>query len=303
LRQKNLIWATLMIFYVTSLFIACKQNPVEKERQLWAEVINFNSPDTAYYSGLTNFPFPDSLRFQSLDDYFTYQNNAPIINDSVIIFYDRYYENEKRLCCKKDTLEIYTDTIGGKKFLFVIGEYLTVLQSNTFSDSILRPRKISPSLMLWGIRLNTPYNTENFKDEHEKLGTKLVQINTRFDEADKQKWAENDSILIETIQFKNSNDRIITSLSKDINETEVHSLIDHIKSNFPDLKYQESIELNSEEKPLKNVEINFEGVTVSIKQVSATVYNLTATDYYETIKLIIQNAGIGYTFRDDITIH
>lgn len=303
LRQKALIWVGIMLFTITSFFIACNEKPIEKDGELWAEVINFISPDTAYYPGLTKFPFPDLLRFQSLNNYFTYQNNAPIINDSAIIFYDRYYENDKRLCCKEDTLEIYTDTIGGKKYLFVFGEYLTVLQSNIFSDSNLRARKNSPSIPLWGIRLNTPYTAEKFKDEYEKLGTKLVQVNARFDEVNKQKWSENDSILVETIQFKNSNDRIITSVSKDMSANEVDSTVNYIKGNFPDLAYEESVETDPGGKPLKISKLSFQGITVLIKQVNATDYNFTITDYYETIRLILNNAGTSYIFRDDLSIY
>lgn len=302
MRQKVFI-CFVTTFSVVSLFLTCKQKPVEKQGELWAEVINFISPDTSHYPSLANFPFPASLRFQSLKDYFTYQNNAPVINDSIIVFYDRYYENDKRLCCKEDTLEIYTDTIGGKKYLYVIGEYLTVLQSNTFSDSNLRTRKISPSISLWGIRLNMPYAAEKFKDEYEKLGTRLVQVNARFDEVNKQKWSENDSILVETIQFKNSNDRIITSVSKDMNANEVDSTVNYIKNNFPDLAYEEYVEKDNEGKPLKIAKLSFQGVTVFIKQVNTSEYNFTITDYYETIRLILSNAGTSYTFRDDLSIY
>ena len=302
MRPKIIIWIVMMFFSVVSLFTACKQKPVETKGELWAEVVNFISPDTAHYTGFAKFPFPDLLRFQSLNDYFTYQNNTPIINDTAIVFFDRYYENGKRLCCKGDTLEIYTDTIAGKKYLYVFGEYLTVLQSNTFSDSNLRTRKISPSISLWGIRLNMPYAAEKFKDEYEKLGTRLVQVNARFDEVNKQKWSENDSILVETIQFKNSNDRIITSVSKDMNANEVDSTVNYIKNNFPELAYEQSVELDSEGKPLKIAKLSFQGVTVFIKQVNTTGYNFTITDYYETIRLILSNAGTSYTFRDDLSI-
>lgn len=302
-RQKIFMRPVIVFLAVASLFIACKQKTGEKERELWAEVINFISPDTANYPVLTKFPFPDAPRFQSLNDYFTYQNNAPIINDSTIIFYDRYYENGKRLCCKGDTLEIYTDTIDGKKFLFVIGEYLTVLQSNKFSDSNLRTRKIPATIPLWGINLNTPYPEAKFKDEYEKLGAKFVQLNARFDEVNKQKWSENDSILVETIQFKNSNDRIITSVSKDMNANEVDSTINYIRNNFPRSTYEESLEIDREGKLLKTGRMSFQGVTISVKQLNATEYNFTIADYYETIRLILNNAGTSYIFRDDLSIY
>ena len=302
LRQKIFIRIGIVFFSFVLLFIACIQKPRENEKELWAEVIHFISPDTAHYPGVTKFPFPDSLRFQKLYDYFTYQNNPPIINDSVIIFFDRYYENEKKLCCKEDTLRIYTDTIDGKKFLFVIGEYLTVLQSNTFSDSNLRSRKILNTIPLWGIKLNTAYPADKFKDEYEKLGAKFVHVNARFDEVSKQKWSENDSIQVETIQFKNSSDRIITSVSKDMNKTEVDSTIDQIKKNFPGLRYEDSIQIDSDGKQLKIVRMSFQGVMISLKQVNANEYNFMITDYYETLKLIIKNAETGYIFRDDLSI-
>jgi hypothetical protein len=301
LRQKFFIWISNSFCFLPSLVISCKQKTIEKES--WAVVMNFMSPDTAHYAGIKNFPFPDSLRFVSLERYFTIQDKPPVIGDSAIIFYDTYWENNKKLCCKADTLEIFIDTIKGKKHLFVINDYITVFQSNIFSDSMLRARKEAPLNSLWNIRLNTPYPVDKFKDEYEKLGAKFVQVNARFDEVDKQKWSGNDSILVETIQFKNSNDRIITSLSKDMTQPEADSMIGHIKNIFPGRAYRESIQTGSDGKPLKSARIYFQGVAISIDQVSATAYTFVVSDYYETIKLILNNAETGYIFRDDLRIY
>ena len=301
MRQKFFIWISSIFCFLASLVISCKQKTIEKES--WAVVMNFISPDTAHYAGMKNFPFPDSLRFVSLERFFTIQDKPPVINDSAIIFYDTYWENNKKHCCRPDTLEIFTDTIKGKEYLFVINDYITVFQSNTFSDSVLRARKALPPISFWNISLNTPYPVEKFKDEYEKLGAKFVQVNARFDEVDKQRWSGNDSILVETIQFKNSNDRIITSLSKDMTKPEADSLIDHIKNIFPGGAYHESVQTASDGKPLKSTRIYFQGVAISIDQVNATAYTFVVTDYYETIKLILNNAETGYIFRDDLRIY
>ena len=42
---------------------------------------------------------------------------------------------------------------------------------------------------------------------------------------------------------------------------------------------------------------------MSFTQISATEYTFMITDYYETIKIIIKNAGIGYAFIDDVKIY
>jgi hypothetical protein len=283
------------------LFVACKQSPDKKE--LWAEVINFFSPDTAYYPVSREFPFPDSLRYQSLDSFFTNQNKAPIINDSTIVFYDNYRVNGQKICCIKDTLEIYVDSLKGKKYMFVIGDYITVMQSNKMPDSNMRIRRNSVSIPLWGIQLNTPYPPEKFKNEYEKLGATHVKINEKFDEVTRQTWDENDSILVETIQFNNSTDRIITSLYKDMNETEVDSMIHYLRNEFPNIKYKEATKIDSDGKPLKLIRMGFKGISISFTQTSATEYSFTITDYYETIKLIINNAGTRYVFRDDIKLY
>ncbi len=266
-------------------------------------VINFFSPDTTNYPETKKFPFPDSLRFVSLTDYFTNQNKTPIISDSTIIFYDNYRANGEKLCCKQDTLEVYIDSIKGKKYLFVIGDYITVLQSNNNADTNLRTRKNSISIPLWDIKLNTPYPPEKFKNEYEKLGATHVKLAERFDEVNKQKWNDNDSISVETIQFNNSTDRIITALYKDMNKTEVNSLIDHVRNEFPNLKYQEVIQKNIEGNPMKIIRMLFQGVSISFTQVNETEYTFMITDYYETIKLILNNAGTGYIFRDDIKFY
>ena len=290
---------TLFLF---SFFVACKQDP-NSEKELWGVVINFFSPDTSYYPGAKKFPFPDSLRFEPLDVFFTNQDKPPIINDSSIIFDDNYRENGERKCCKKDTLEVYVDIIKDKKYLFAIGEYITVFQSNNNTDTNLRTRRTAASIPLWDIKLNIPYPAEKFKDDYEKLGAKFVKLDERIDEVYKQKWSEVDSILVETIQFRNSTDRIITAISKDMNENEVDSTINYIRNKFPGLKYNEAVQINKNGMQLKNTRIYFQGVSISIKQLNATEYSFMITDYYETIKLIINNAGTGYIFRDDLKIY
>jgi hypothetical protein len=288
--------------FAVSFFLSCKENAGNK-KELWAFVINFFSPDPSYYPGMKKFPFPDSLQFAPLDSFFANQGKLPIINDSAIIFYNTYRVKGEKACCKKDTLEVYSDSINGKKYLFAIGEYIAVFQSDSNMFTRLRPRRDTVSLPLWGIKLNTPYPPEKFKGEYEKLGARLVKINERFDEVSKQKWDENDSIAVETIQFNNSTNRMITSLSKDINEAEVNALIDDVKNRFPNLMYQEVMQKDSDGKLLKVIRILFQGVSMSFTQISATEYTFMITDYYETLKIIIKNAGIGYVFIDDVKIY
>ena len=290
-----------ILFFFVSYFISCKQDPEKKE--LWAVVINFFSPDTANYPATKKFPFPDSLKFAPLGGYFINKNIPPIISDSNIIFQNNYRVNGQTFCCKKDTLEVYIDTLKGKKYLFAIGEYVAVFQSNSTSDTNLRTRVSPPSIPLWNIKLNTPYSSEKFKDEYEKLGAKLVKLDERFDEVSKQRWNDNDSIFVETIQFRNSGDRIITAISKDMNDKEVESTINYLRNKFPYLTYEEAIQPGSDGMPLRVIRINFQGVSISITQVTTDEYSFEATDYYGTIKLILHNAGSGYIFRDDIKIY
>ena len=280
------------------VFTSCKQSQEKKE--LWAPIIDFFSPDMSFYPDIKKFPFPDSLRFVSLESFFSNQDKKPILTDSIIIFFDNYRENGQKICCKKDTLEIFIDSIKGKKYLFVIGEYITVLQSNNNVDTNLRSRKTPDLIPLWGIQLNVPYPAAKFKDEYEKLGAKYVEIDPRNDEVSRQKWSENDSILVETIQFNNSTDRIITAVQKDMNEKEMSSLIDQLKNKFPTIKYEEAIQKNDDGKPIKVIRMNFQGISISFKQTEGNIYSFTITNYYETSKLIINNAGVGYLFRDDV---
>jgi len=266
-------------------------------------VINFISPDTTHYTEMKKFPFPDSLRFAPLENFFTNQNKPPVINDSSIVFFENYRDNAYKKCCKQDTLEVFIDSIRGKKYLFAIGEYITVFQSNNSSDTNLRTRRTAVSIPLWNIRLNTPYPPSKFVDSYEKLGARYVRLHERFDEVSRQQWDENDSILVETIRLNNSTDRIITALQKDMHETEVDSMITYLRSRFPGLNYEEALQSDSDGNPLKIIRINFEGISFLFEQISATEYSFMMTDYYETIKLILNNAGGGYNFKDDLTIY
>ncbi len=301
---KNVILIRLcaISFFAFFLFASCEQKADDK-KEAWAVVFNFFSPDTTYFPKTKSFPFPDSLRFAPLSIFFTNQNKPPIINDSAIIFYDNYEANGETVCCRQDTLEVFIDSIRGKKYLLAIGEYIAVFQSNNNSDTNLRVRKETVSIPLWDIRLNTPYPPGKFKNEYEKLGTRRVKLREEFDEVSKQKWNDHDSISVETIQFNNSTDRIVTAIYKDMNKTEADSTINYIRNKFPGVTYKEAIQRNSDGKPMKVIRILFQGLSVTITQVDETDYSFLVTDYYETIKLIIQNAEAGYIFRDDITIY
>jgi hypothetical protein len=238
-----------------------------------------------------------------LESFFSNKDKKPILTDSTIIFFDNYWENGQKSCCKKDTLQVFTDTIKGKKYLFVIGEYLSLLQSDNNIDTKLRRRKPPGSIPLWGIQLNVPYPIEKFKDEYEKLGAKYVEIDPRNDEVSRQKWKENDSILVETIQFNNSTDRIITAVQKDMTEKEMDSIIEQLKNNFPTITYEEAIQKDDDGKPIKVIRMNFQGMSISFKQNRENIYSFSITDYYETLNLILNNPGIGYVFRDDVKFY
>jgi len=283
------------------VFISCKQSQEKKE--LWAPIIDFFSPDSTYYPNIKRFPFPDTLRFVSLESFFSNQDKKPILTDSTIIFFDNYRVNGQKNCCKKDTLEFFIDSIKGKKYLFVIGEYLSALQSESNADTNLRIRKTPDSISLWGIQLNVPYPIAKFKGEYEKLGTKFVEIDPRNDEISRQKWNENDSILVETIQFNNSSDKIITAVQKEMTENEMNSLIEQLKNKFPTIKYEEANQRDNDGKPLKVIRMSFQGISISFKQNEENEYSFMITDYYETLKLIINNAGVGYIFTDEVKIY
>lgn len=159
-----------------------------------------------------------------------------------------------------------------------------------------------PVIPLWGIKLNTPYPADSFLNTYEKLGTSHVKLRDELNEVSRQSWTGNDSILVETIQFNNSNDRIITSLYKEMKEEDANTMIDYLRTNFPSLKYQEGEQANIEAKPSKVMRFDIDGVSMVFTQTSSNEYSLQITDYYETLKLILKNRN-GYTFRDDVRVY
>jgi len=288
------------MLFVSLLFSSCKEEPIAKKER-WAAVIDFLSPDSSYYPPMENFPFPALLRFALPDTLFANQNRLPIITDSNIIYFKRYRLNNEIVCCMPDTLVVYSDTIQGKKYIFVIGEYIALFQSDTLLSG-LRPGRKVVSIPLWGIKLNTPYPPDKFLNKYEKLGAQFVKLREEFDEVSRQTWAENDSILVETIQFINSNDRIITSIYKDMSENDVNTMIDYIKNNFPSTKYQETVQKDSKEMPMKIIRLLINGFSITFTQTSDKKYSFQVTDYYETLKLILNNKQ-RYVFRDDVRIY
>jgi len=295
--KTALIFISLAVY--TSLFLSCKEEVIAK-KEMWAPVIDFQSPDSSYYSPMKNFPFPDTLQFSLPDTLFVNQNRLPIITDSSIIYYKRYEVNGKIECCQPDTLKVYTDTIKGKKYIFAIGDYIALFQSDSLSH--LRPRKKIEAISLWGINLNTAYPPDSFLNKYEKLGANHVKLRGELDEVSRQTWANNDSIYVETIQFDDMNDRIITSVYKDINEVEADSLINYFNTNFPSAKHKETIQKDVQGKQTHVQHILIDGYSITITQTSDKKFSFQATDYYETVKLIL-NKQQHYTFRDDVRVY
>ena len=129
-----------------------------------------------------------------------------------------------------------------------------------------------------------------------------MKLGESINEVYRQKWVENDSILVETIQFDKSTDRIITTIYKDMSDDEANAAITHIRNKFPGMSYQEAIQTD-DGKPLKIIRMELDGVSISFTQTDARQYSFMINDYYETIRLIIKNAGTNYTFRDDVKIY
>ena len=69
------------------------------------------------------------------------------------------------------------------------------------------------------------------------------------------------------------------------------------------MNIQEAMQRDSDGKLMKVIRISFQGIAMSFTQFSATEYSFMMTDHYETARLIINNAGIGYVFRDDVKIY
>ena len=300
LKRISLIQSCGWLFFFI-IAASCKQLPEKKES--WAVVVNFFSPDTSYYPGVKKFPFPDSLQFAPLDSFFVNANRTPIINDSTIVFYENYRVNGQKMCCKEDTLQVFIDTINGKKYLFAIGEYVAVFTSDTNLTTNLWARKNQSPILLWNVELNVPYPPGKFKVEYEKLGAKFVKLDERIDEIYRQKWGDGDSVFVETIQFNNSTDRIVTQVYKDMNEQEVDSTINYFRTRFPQIAYREVTQPQENGEQLRVIRMSLNGMVISIAQTSSSQYSITVTDYYETIRLIIRNAGIGYIFRDDVYVY
>jgi len=108
--------------------------------------------------------------------------------------------------------------------------------------------------------------------------------------------------LVETIQFNDSRDLVVTSVYKEMKRDEVDSLVHYIKNNFPSVKYEEIKEKDLEGKELKFIRMYIDGVVLNFTQNSDTGYSFQVTDYYETLKLILKNRQ-RYVFRDDVSIY
>ena len=139
-------------------------------------------------------------------------------------------------------------------------------------------------------------------NKYEKLGANHVKLREELDEVSRQTWANNDSILVETIQFDDSNERIITSVYKDMNEDEVNSLVNYLNNNFPSAKQKGTTQKDAKGNPMKIKQIFVNGYSITITETGNKKFSFQATDYYETLRLILSKQQ-HYTFRDDVRVY
>ena len=86
-------------------------------------------------------------------------------------------------------------------------------------------------------------------------------------------------------------------------ENEMNSIIEQLKNKFQTIRYEEAIQRDNNGNLFKIIRMSFQGISVSFKQNGKNEYSFMITDYYETLKLIINNAGVGYIFTDEVKIY
>ena len=216
--------------------------------------------------------------------------------------------NEVDICCSYDTTMIFTESINNKKYIIIPRQYkskerffsysFSRIFEVTSSKSDYTKKRIDIDLPMWGLKIGD-YIDKNKIETSVEIKPKEEGGNTikhQFLKSDK-------SIEITTLEFEKSDKLLITHIEKrDLSETEFNNFIDFIKSKYPFIKINKSINEGS----LIETEYKIEYYGLSIL-FSFTDFNMTYTDLktysfeisdsYINTKRFIENEGKKFIYN------
>lgn len=259
----------------------------------------------------------DTIPHKVLSDFLIYKETKTNIIDTeyISIPFPKIINNVE-VCCVYDTTTIFTEMIKDKKFI-ITPLFIKKGDFNLYEDlslcnlyEVISPKsnyikkRVEIDLPMWGLKIG------DYIDKS-KIDTSIVRQQREEGNSSRIQFLKSDkSIKISTLEFEKSNKLLITHIEKeDLTETEFNNFIDFIKTKYPFIVINKSVDNGSITHT--DYTMNYYGLSIRFRFTDFNMtysdlksYSFEISDSYTTTKRIIENEGKKFIYNEsNRTIH
>ena len=206
------------------------------------QFVNFNYNDIIGSVKLDTIP--ENLNISEFISRYGKQGEVKIVDTEKISIPYSTKMNDVDICCSYDTTIIFSEILNNKKYIMIPRQYISkgdnfIFSFNTIFEVIspksdYTKKRIDLDLPMWGLKIGDYIDKNEIDSSIEK--DEISTTKYQFLKKDR-------SIKISTLEFENSNKLLITHIEKeDLTETEFNNFIDYIKSKYPYIVINKTIE-------------------------------------------------------------
>ena len=271
------------------------------------QFVNFNYNDIIGSVKLDTIP--ENLNISEFISRYGKQGEVKIVDTEKISIPYSTKMNDVDICCSYDTTIIFSEILNNKKYIMIPRQYISkgdnfIFSFNTIFEVIspksdYTKKRIDLDLPMWGLKIGDYIDKNEIDSSIEK--DEISTTKYQFLKKDR-------SIKISTLEFENSNKLLITHIEKeDLTETEFNNFIDYIKSKYPYIVINKTIE--NKNTISTKYEIHYYGLYIrfvfsdfNMRYTDLKTYRFEISDSYTTTKRIIENEGKKFIYKQGFKV-
>ena len=285
----------LSILILLTVCISCNTKSKLSDTR-WKYLGFYNSTFLSNRSERTFFS-NDTSSFRTLEEIFTIDDyNSPVFTDSSVIRSVFYDVSGRNVCCETDTLSYFIENINSGNYLFLTNNYgIEVLVSETFKPGLLKKR---PVIKIPSIDVQIG----SYLKESQILDSIAVHPATATQKADTVRYhfyKKDHTLGLQTLKARKTGERILLSVSKEMNEAEVDQFLRYFQTTYPGFPVNDYFN----EDCLRNISIYYMGLSISIIEKKGNNNSKDYTFYYDDDYLsslpLLKKKGKKWVFIND----
>jgi len=266
-------YSFLSILILLTVCISCNTKSKLSDTR-WKYLGFYNSTFLSNRSERTFFS-NDTSSFRTLEEIFTIDDyNSPVFTDSSVIRSVFYDVSGRNVCCETDTLSYFVENINSRNYLFLTNNYgMEVLVSESFKPGLLKKRQ----------EINIPIinlHIGSYIKENLILDSLAIHPATATQKGDTilyHLYKKDHNLGLQTLKAKKTGERILLSVTKEMNEMEVDQFLRYFQTTYPGFPVNDYFN----EDCLRNISIYYMGLSISILEKKCSDTSKKFTFYYD----------------------